>query len=108
MRRLGSFNRSLQPEKHPDDWGKKSVPDAARPKDFKLGYTLGLYRDAAPYERPSASTTGPGMTGAPRKMRMAGEALSQELTNSLGLPSSEPLPNIGGAEIRVPSQYGLA
>ena len=104
MRRLSSFNRFVQPTEHPDDWSRKNEPPVARPGDFKLGYTLGLNRNAPPYERPSAASTGPGMTGAPRKTRMAGEAL-QAFINSTGTPPTEPLPDVGRAEIRVPFLY---
>lgn len=107
MRHLGSFNHNIDPTGHPNDWSKKIAPVVARPDDPRLGYTLGINRDVVPFEYPLASSTGPGMTGAPKRVRMAGEALYQDITLSPGTPAAVPLPKVGTAELRVPDLYSL-
>jgi hypothetical protein len=102
MRQLGSFNRLINTARHPDDWQMQGSPVVARPEDPRLGYSSGLNYNVAPYETPLSTGTGPGMTGAPKRMRMAGD----EITLSPGVPVPLPLPATGRAELRVPDLYG--
>lgn len=102
MRPLGSYNK-LGPRKYSSDgWSPKSEPPVAENLRSRLGYLMGINRDIEPYEPALSEGTGPGISGAPKKDRMAGQALAAFY--STGEPSAEPLPFIGNAELRTPYQ----
>jgi len=97
MGRLGTFNRRLNPPSHPEDRQRPYEQAPASEPMATLGYTLGINRNESPYETPLSSGTGPGQQ--PRR-RMAMDILN--ITDSPGTPKYLPLPNVGGAEMRVP------
>lgn len=83
-----------------------------------LGYTLGIRRDAPAMERPG-KTGGEKFAQARVKSRMAGDILNLTQTpetlplprvpggtlinsQSTGQLSPQPMPNVGGAELRTP------
>jgi hypothetical protein len=100
MRPLGSFN-NLGPRKYDNSgWKPKSEPPVAENLKARLGYLMGVNKNVIPYERPSPESTGPGISGAPKKDRMAGQALSTFY--STGAPAEEDLAFIGNAEQRTP------
>lgn len=66
----------------------------------RLGYLMGINKDVTPYEAALPETTGPGISGAPKKDRMAGQALVAFY--STGEQAAEPLPFMGSAEQRTP------
>lgn len=100
MRPLGSFNKLGPRDYDNSGWESKSDPPVAENLKARLGYLMGVNKNVIPYEAALPESTGPGISGAPKKDRMAGQALAAFY--STGEQAAEPLPFVGSAEQRTP------
>jgi hypothetical protein len=100
MRPLGSFNKLGYRKYLSKDWSQKYEPPVAENLRSRLGYLMGINKNVEPYEPNLPESTGPGISGAPKKERMAGQALSAFY--STGNQSTETPMFMGNAELRNP------
>ena len=103
-RTLGSFNRRVNLPPHPMDWQRQSFDYSTKDPQAMPSYDFGLFINK---EEPDVRTptneekfyTGFGGKRIPG-VRMAGDAFTDDIKQSTGMPKGFTLPTIGLAEIR--------
>lgn len=103
-RPLGSFNNRVHLPNHSEDWQRQSKEPGTKRPQAMSSYNLGLFvnKQEPDVRTPTGTEKFVSGFGGKRRpgMRMAGNALTEDLKQSTGLPEGFTLPTIGLTEYR--------